>query len=940
MDPIKKIGIGIFILIIIICIIYFVFLRPTSNDNNSGQGKDKDICGRCQPPNTCNKNTGQCISPDTCGGNAKPQDDKNYYCFKGNWTLNTNIKSCNNSYLPTDIGSCSLETLKCENSILYCPTDKTICNSGDLYFYELNNNKCLNCPTGFNGPTCNFSDKDCKNGKINTDGSGNCICPNNTYYGDKCEYQCTGDGKIYDNYSTKCICDPILYDVDGDGCKKKECGYGKLNTSTGKCDCTGGYSGDKCDNRICNDNQDYNITTNVCVCKQNINGSQYYGTGCTGYNCNLATEFNYDISKGPSCDCSKDVGSCGKFCEFTRKLNCNDRGNTNCNANNDFVSCKCESGWTGTNCQCKDDKPKDTNPCLGIDFVCGVSGDWVPSYKDCNELIGSYNNGIQGWSEACFSTIFEKDNYMVGKISKCEDNTKNNYVTKNCSPEICAIPLGCPKIPQTPCEKGKGKVNLCDESTTYNWSCVDQIHNKTNGNCPPLPQGAYCIKEDGITPDPPMCFQCGPNGGSEWICQNEGALPSESCSQDLGIKINNNITGFAKPIYTYSQDSNLPIYPTTDRNQCLNILKNVSQGDPFFNGQISTYNIAKTYGNPIGTFDQQSTSFTDLDKDNTNRYFIPNTNYNSAKCLLKDEDILNYIIKGNGTLCSGNGTFKQDIDSNGHYLPSGSCSCTGGYVGNNCQFSSYTTCNSSGEPTYAGLCTCKKGYAGNTCQFSRQDCGGGVGFGDPVSSDDGKTLLRCNCDGGYIGNTCQFSNSNCNKSVKSNYPFNITGVASVDVKDNLICDYSQTCGVPLDSDRDKCRLLVAAFAGDDKTITSGNYFLHQTLYIDSNYINYSNSNMNINFINTGGFNGIVFTTKPIGGGIWNSNNYKITAVYINNNPIGVPGGEGGQGRAFSYYIPIKDIASNYFISVESREGGNSKIMLFVYLTMETSAGSW
>lgn len=941
MDPIKKIGIGIFILIIIICIIYFVFLRPTSNDNNSGQGKDKDICARCQPPNTCNKNTGECIPPDTCGGNAKPLDGKDYYCFKGNWTLNTDIKNCKDSYLPLDIGSCSVDQLNCEKSVLYCPKDTTVCNGGDLYFYNEGNegNKCLNCPTGYNGPNCQFSDKDCKNeGTIKTDGSGKCECKNNTFYGDNCEKQCTGEGKIYDKVSLKCICDSILYNVDGDGCKKKECGNGTLNTTTGKCDCKGGYIGDKCDTLMCNKNQNYNDTTGKCDCKDNIDGSQYYGKDCTEYNCYLATEFKYDETNGPSCDCLVDQGSCGKNCEFTKKNKCNNHGTTNCNSDNDFVNCNCDSGWSGTNCQCKGKKPPITDQmkCLGIDYVCGVSGDWEPTYLNCNDLLSQYN-GSDKWSNSCFDKIFDKKDYMVGKISGCEDNTTNKFTTNNCSEKICAQVLGCPTKHPT-CDKGK--VGLCDESTTYNWNCVDQIHN--TGNCPPPPQGTYCIKDDG-TPDAPMCFQCGQGGGSEWICQNEGASPSQNCLTGLGIT-SNLITGLSRPIYTDSQYNNLPIYPTTDRQRCLDILKNDSQGDPFFNGQISNYNVAKLYPNPIGTFDQQSKTFTDLDN-TTTRYFNPNTNFNSAKCLLKDEDIVDNILKSTGTLCSGNGTFNQTKDTNGNYLPSGSCACNTGYAGNNCQYSNKTTCNGNGNVTNEGKCNCDSGFAGNTCQFSKNDCNK---VGNPYSSNG--TTFGCTCDTGYMGNTCQFSNKDCTKTVLPN----LNGQASVNTDDKLLCDYSKTCGVPLDYNRYNCRLLIATLKGDDEPRYSGGAYSLSIDSFNNNYVNKINV-YDFSIVNTSGFNGIVFTTKQPGSernGIWNGDNYKINGVSFDGsyNFVGVPATihdantninfSGDQARAFSHYIPIINLADIYNIRVQSKETGNSKMKLYVYLTMETTEGNW
>ena len=389
-ENVKRISFYIFLSLVFIFIIYMVFLRP-SNTNNKQKPKS-DPCAHCPDPNTCNVHTGECREAEMCGGIVKPPGD--FICKGNTWMSKTNISGCENSNLPTDIDSCNVNDLRCDKGIFYCPKSSE-CNGGNLYFYD-SGNKCI-CPAGYFGQKCEFSNSDCKNNSvINPDGSGKCIC-NNTSFGDKCESTCSPN-KIYDSNADPpaCICNPLLFDKDGEGCKKKNCGQGILKDGT--CVCNPGFKGDKCDQTTCNKNQILD-ETGKCICPANKDGTQYYGDDCKEYNCNLAKEFVYD-GKTPSCDCSKDPGSCGQFCQFTKANNCNGRGDTQC-TNNQFINCNCETGWTGTNCQCIGDKPKDKNRCLGIDYVCGKDGTWIEKDLDCSGLINDYG-GIQKWSDQCF----------------------------------------------------------------------------------------------------------------------------------------------------------------------------------------------------------------------------------------------------------------------------------------------------------------------------------------------------------------------------------------------------------------------------------------------------------------------------------------------------------------------------------------------------------
>jgi hypothetical protein len=202
---------------------------------------------------------------------------------------------------------------------------------------------------------------------------------------------------------------------------------------------------------------------------------------------------------------------------------------------------------------------------------------------------------------------------------------------------------------------------------------------------------------------------------------------------------------------------------------------------------------------------------------------------------------------------------------------------------------------------------------------------------------------------GYIGNICQFSDNSCVKEGLSS----LDGKASVDKNNNLICDYSETCGIKDDYKRDSCRLLVGTLVADDRNLDSENFLIPIRNTINNNYITIGIKDYMFSFKNTDGFNGIVFSTKPIGGDIWNGENYKINSLRLNNGNgniiqiIGIPGSirgiPGDEARAVYYYMPIKSkvLENIYYMTAQWKEvSGKSKIRLYVYLTMETNEGNW
>jgi hypothetical protein len=187
------------------------------------------------------------------------------------------------------------------------------------------------------------------------------------------------------------------------------------------------------------------------------------------------------------------------------------------------------------------------------------------------------------------------------------------------------------------------------------------------------------------------------------------------CLQNVGIE-SSSFSGYSGEIYlNNSLNNSLPIFPTTDYDRCVSYMKDYANPNntlPYDNGQIGNFNISKNLTNPIGMINKETNSFTPI---TGNRYFDIVNGTTDAKCVLSDEDVAKYILKNPGKLCNGNGTFVQDKDQNGRYLPSGKCSCNQTYKGTNCQ---YSVCGGNGIVNNEGTCVCVNGYAGSYCQYS------------------------------------------------------------------------------------------------------------------------------------------------------------------------------------------------------------------------------
>ena len=721
----SKTSIGIFIVFLIIGIIIYLL----SSSKKTNPEPKPSLCAHCGNQK-CDPVTGEClVDPILCNGVEKPvdKDGCNYICVREKEWLCEGSDKCKDSYLPSDIGSCTKKDLICEpnSKTLYCPKDAK-CNGFDGYFLQdLSYTQCM-CDPSHTGKQCQCTKSMCGDyGTVSVDDKGNCTCVCNVpakFFGPKCNESCHIDGMI--NIDGNCKCDPAFYTQTGDICTPIPCVNGTKDKK-GHCTCNNGFSASGPNGQCisaCTVNQVWDEKANKCVCKPNTdfsgvdsptnNGTQYSpsrdGKDCDVFHCHYASEF-----ANGKCNCKDD--SCGQNCQYTRQNVCNGNGNPNCAVNGGFINCTCDAGFYGEDCSCKGlpsgitDPSKLTDYCKGASTIC-KSGQWTTAYKDCDNIQLYFKNNGQDFQTQCFKENCEKDSASfyqnLGTLTCKNPSSDGQPSTFTCQ--------GCPSTPNANCPSDH-QVRICDASTNYNWVCKDQIH--ATGKCPPTPpSGSLCIDSNG-TPDPSslQCFQCGPNGGAEWICENQGSIPTLACLQNLEVE--------SQPFSGYSGTgiflkNSIPIYPTTDYDMCVPYIKdynNISNMIPYYDGQISNINISSNLANPMGTINKQTKTFTSIAG---NRYFDIIKGNSDGQCVLSDDDIMNYILKAPGQkLCSGNGSFKQETFSqnNTNYLkPTGHCECStynsksdnslNAYAGVNCQYDDNTTCGGVGTVTDDGEC--------------------------------------------------------------------------------------------------------------------------------------------------------------------------------------------------------------------------------------------
>jgi len=737
----------------------------------------------------------------------------------------------------------------------------------------------------------------------------------------ECLHGCNDNGicliencKEYNNDMKCSICNDPYYGIDcKQTCNNNETYDGK------KCTCISGYIKDKSENcQLIGNCQNGAFSMNgKCLCN-----SPYYGTRCENtITCPDDSEISIsDDFITAYCDCSKTkTCTTNKPCDTSTSEYCKNGGTILYDEKDNTYKCskcQCSDKYEGLQCQCeKSQNTLTPNVCKGEQVVCQPDGSYkvetvtttcedlykLNGVQDYNQWLIKCSNDKKILSDICSDP---KNEYMHNISCNVIDGKVNILCKKECPKEIPDSCNGC---------KDEGKICNCDSTTEYKYICVDRQNPNDCGKV----SNTFC--PDSKTPS---CAVCGAGGYFENICENNP--PSTVCLRKMFTGLTTNKNGI-------EYNNELPVYPTIDNKLCL---KGESPTDYIQKG--FTWTGYSRFNNKPGYMVNGNFSSDSEDKRKT---IFANDPLKNIKCWWTDEDIVTHLGDSDQSLCRGRGTFKQNGDTQ-----DGICTCNPGFAGKNCQFSDSKDCNGKATVDNNGKCgTCNQRYAGDKCQFSNvKNC---------RDKGDVDNNGNCKCYMGYIGNICQFSDSSCTK-------IGLDGKASVDNNNNLICDYSQTCGVQYDRDRFRCRLLVGTLQGNDNEGTV--YHLTPTV-IDGNHMSILNqsgaypSNTGFSITNTGGFNGVVFTTRTLlDNNIWNGDNYKINAIQIYSTGddnllyrIGIPGtvteegpNGGDEARAFTLYIPINQLKSSYWLTSDSKEGGRSKTKLYIYLTMETNEGSW
>ncbi|XP_055692338.1 low-density lipoprotein receptor-related protein 1 [Lutzomyia longipalpis] len=222
-----------------------------------------------------------------------------------------------------------------------------------------------NCPSAWTGERCEISAtvcrKFCHNGATCVDRDKNgtqCICAEG-FQGSRCEYctdlMCDNGGVCRKTVNGVSACDcPDRFSgrmCEIDSCANYCTDKGKcLNSMAGpKCICDTGYTGTKCESRICDKCQNGGI----CVASEHSDG----------FRCECPKEYGGDL-------CEVDICKENPHHEVCTPSNCGSfycqNGGT-CLSVNGTIACKCTKEWTGDSCQ-------KYVPDVQCDNYCGNNG--------------------------------------------------------------------------------------------------------------------------------------------------------------------------------------------------------------------------------------------------------------------------------------------------------------------------------------------------------------------------------------------------------------------------------------------------------------------------------------------------------------------------------------------------------------------------------------
>ncbi|KAK9511107.1 hypothetical protein O3M35_005737 [Rhynocoris fuscipes] len=274
------------------------------------------------------------------------------------------------------------------------------CNLGKCVM-RVTGPKCI-CPPLYEGEKCQRYGCHCKNkGKCLVDEQNKvkCHCPME-WTGERCETPaspcdlCLNGGHcVARNKTTKCYCPPGFTGAWCEHCPELQCQNGGicLRDRDGKpaCNCTRGYSGERCDvihcNTYCVNGGSCTLTSSgpVCKCAEGFTGQRCEFHLCDVHLCYNGGTCELHSPVKPTCECvshfkgdhceidlcqqcrqcsngSPDCPECPADCRTSPHCNC--RNNGTCVELQGVPLCKCDEAWSGTECEVRAPSP---NPCTG-----------------------------------------------------------------------------------------------------------------------------------------------------------------------------------------------------------------------------------------------------------------------------------------------------------------------------------------------------------------------------------------------------------------------------------------------------------------------------------------------------------------------------------------------------------------------------------------------
>jgi len=448
-------------------------------------------------------------------------------------------------------------------------------------------------------------------------------------------------------------------------------------------------------------------------------------------------------------DCSNaEYGRCNAI---THKWDCIGRcpGKDSCEEPNEIGVCIKEGDKWGWKCmsRCKDAR-KICNS--GEQAVCtkGTDGNWSwicpivcsdkpkPAFKGKCRLDGKMKDLKDCEKKTVIiggntQVYWKCDDVCVDPEWKCIDNDTGEY---QCVKRCC--PSSAPN-----CKKGQKPV--CDGSKGT-WSCVndDKVPDKCGLSTKPSCSDAVCIN----------ISDCGQGSGGitdwQWKC-----LSNMNKCEYIKYKEWKTVSTETGP-EIITNEGDVPIYPTIMFGKCRDLsgTDRVGKDVQELINNPPGYLInkgGKRYFEPIASASEQKNGSGEY------LYTTGTTNGVDIPCIADNP------CYPHGTYTPNDGVWPVRAHmSNGEFAPAtkgelldvGKCSCTDGYIGDDCLYPP-DYCGKNGTPTWDETdqkvkCVCDVGYNGDKCE---QQLACGI-HGTVVMGSDGRFI--CNCAPGWSGSDC------------------------------------------------------------------------------------------------------------------------------------------------------------------------------------------